>query len=89
MRNANAALLAVTGQHFLACRADLGAVGLQTAKNPQNIIWINLQLGLTVLGHVRMTGGAFLRIALVYAHAFDGRRLRRQCLSVARGCNDK
>src|SRR6516165_8631709 len=72
-------LLTVVRQYLLAGAADLGPVRLQTTQNPQHVIRIDLQLGLTKPAHVRMAGGTLLIIALPHQRS-DGRWLRRQLL---------
>ena len=54
--------MTVVRQYLLAGTADLGPVRLQTAQNPQHVIRIDLQLGLTEPAHVRMAGGTLLII---------------------------
>ena len=71
--------MTVVRQYLLAGTADLGPVRLQTAQNPQHVIRIDLQLGLTKPAHVRMAGGTLLIIALPHQRS-DGRWLRRQLL---------
>jgi hypothetical protein len=71
--------LTVVRQYLLAGAADLGPVRLQTPQNPQHVIRIDLQLGLTKPAHVRMAGGTLLIIALPHQRS-DGRWLRRQLL---------
>ena len=68
-------LLTVVRQYLLAGAADLGPVRLQTAQNPQHVIRIDLQLGLTKLAHVWMAGGTFLIISLPHQRS-DRRWLR-------------
>ncbi len=79
MARAWVGLLTVVRQYLLAGTADLGPVRLQTAQNPQHVIRIDLQLGLTKPAHVRMAGGTLLIIALPHQRS-DGRWLQRQLL---------
>jgi len=69
-------LLAVTGEDLLARSADLGAIALQTAQDPEHVIRIDLKLQLAILDHIRMTGSAFLIVSLTHWRGY-GRRLRR------------
>ena len=72
-------LLAVACQYLLAGAANLGPVCLQTAKNTQHVVGINLQLGLAKPRHIWVAGGTFLIISLPHRRS-DGRWLRRQLL---------
>jgi hypothetical protein len=82
------ASLAVTGQHFLAGPADLGAIGLQAAKNSEYVVWIDLKLGLTIPGHIRMAGGAFLWISLAHRRVHRW-RLRGHFLGLGGGGRER
>jgi hypothetical protein len=77
----SAGSLTVAGEDRLARLADLRTIGLQTAQDTENVVRINLQLDLAILGHVWVAGGAFLVVALSHAAAGHRRRLRRQILS--------
>jgi hypothetical protein len=72
-------LLTVASQYLLAGVADLGPVRLQTAQDSQNVIGIDLHLGLAKSAHVRMASGAFLIISLPHKRS-DGWWLWRQLL---------
>jgi len=72
-------LLAVACQYLLAGAANLGPVCLQTAKNTQHVVGVDLQLGLAKPRHIWVAGGTFLIISLPHRRS-DGRWLRRQLL---------
>jgi hypothetical protein len=57
-------LLTVARQYLLAGAANLGPVGLQTAKNSQHVVGIDLQLCLAKPRHIRMASRTFLIICL-------------------------
>ena len=72
----------VVRQYLLAGTANLGPVRLQTAQNPQHVIRIGLQLGLTKPAHVGMAGGTLLIIALPHQRS-DGRCCGGNCCAPA------
>ncbi|MGB6508175.1 MAG: hypothetical protein WBF07_08540, partial [Xanthobacteraceae bacterium] len=75
--------LAVTGQDLLTGLADLRPVGLQAPQNAQDVLRIDLELGLAELGHVGMTGGAFLWVSVADPHSGYRRRLWRHLLGIS------